>query len=219
MAAMSLQAIRDYVREHLDIEVEDLEDVVLDRFISQGFDRVVQYEQRWPFYETTSTLTLTVGSTTPVPATLKRVDALVLDGTKLTWISTDEAVVAFNGQSGTPTRWSQWGDQLMFFPTPDQAFVVTYFGYRNPVDWLSGGAGATPDVPELLHHTIALWALHRAYGQQEDLEQAALFQGEFEQELNAFARRLVEMPLERPLVLNGGTKARAPFPPLFDWQV
>ena len=216
---MSLDDIRRYVRLHMDVEVEDLPDEVLDPFIAQGFDRIVQSEQRWPFYETSDTFTTVIGGPTPMPTGLARADAFIGDQGKIVWIPWDEGVVAYNGQSGIPVRWSQKGDQLYFFPTPDQAYTITYSGYRSPTDWMAEGAGGVPDLPAILHQTVALWALYRSYAQQEDIEMSSGYKVQFDEELRNYGRRLVEMPLEQPLILNGGTGVRVPWPPLFDWQV
>jgi hypothetical protein len=221
---MNLQEIRDYVRNHLDLELEDLPDPVVDVFIREGSRKVEYSEQRWPFYEDIVTWsTIAGGASTPfadISPTLRRISAIVhADNRALQWISTEAAADRFNAeQTGRPTHYGEWGENLLLFPTPDEALAVTIYGYRKQTDWTAGGAGAEPDLPEELHNTVALWALHRAYAQQEDPEMAGLYRNIFDQELNEFGRRMTEMPLTRPLVMNR-TRRRPRSRPRFDWEV
>lgn len=221
--ALSLQQIRDYVRNHMDLEVEDLPDAVLDVFIREGSRKVESAEQRWPFYEASysAATAAAVGALakSAVSPELKRVSEIVHadNGDILTWVSVPESQ-RFNGQSGRPTHYAEWGDDILLLPTPDAVYSLTIFGYRHQRDWVAEGAGAEPDMDEPLHNTVALWALHRAYAQQEDPEQAGLFHSLFDTELNELGRRLTEMPLSRPLIMNR-QRRRLRSRPLFDWEV
>jgi len=222
--ALSLQQIRDYVREHMDLEPDDLPDTVLDVFIREGSRKVESSEQHWPFYETFFSHVTTAGNPfllkSAIDPTLKRIQEMTdgENGRPLQWISIAEAE-EFEGQSGRPLYISEWGDVGFLFPTPDAAYSFTVFGYRHQLDWVASGAGAVPDMPEPLHNTVALWALHRAYGQQEDPDMASMYRQMFDQELNEQGRRLTEMPLSRPLIMNRrGKPAHRRGRPRFDWE-
>ena len=52
---MNIAEMRNYVRGILDIDVSDISDDILNRFIGEGYDQVVYSEKRWTFYETETT--------------------------------------------------------------------------------------------------------------------------------------------------------------------
>lgn len=231
--ALSLQQIRDYVRLHLDLEIEDLPDQVLDVFIREGSKRIERAEPRWPFYEISATLVLAAGESsttkTNIAADLDQVTGIEHTGNvfwpPLVWIGHDSLQDLKShrpGSSGRPIHFSEWAGSVFFFPAADIEYTFTVYGYRKAADWIADGAGATPDLPDELHNTIALWAVSKAYSQQEDPELASLFERQFADELNEFRRRLVITPHNQPLVLNGGA---SPSPvqrlvrPRFDWEI
>lgn len=230
--ALTLQQIRDFVRLHLDLEVEDLPDQVLDFFIREGSRRIERAEPRWPFYEKSYPLTQLVGSEsvakTTVGADLDQITTIVhVDPLKhhpLVWVGFDafQELRAQRAAQGRPRFFAEQSGNLYFLPTPDQNYDFTVFGYRRPEDWVAGGAGAVPDLPEELHSTVATWALSKAYAQQEDPELSSLYERQYADELNEFRRRLVITPHNQPLILNGGA-ARDPVQrlvrPRFDWEV
>jgi len=221
--ALNLQQIRDYVRVHMDIEEDDLPDPVLDTFIREGSRRVEYSEQRWPFYEAWSTLTANPGWTLYAldgfSGNLRRLAAMTLENENLEWRSPEEIQEMSSTTTGRPRYFTEWGGMVVLWPIPDAAYEFIVRGYRAQNDWVADGAGAEPDMPEELHNTVALWALHRAYAQQEDPEMASLYRNTFDQELNEFGRRMTEMPLQRPLVMNGrGKTSWRRSRPRFDWE-
>lgn len=230
--ALTLQQIRDYVRLHLDLEIEDLPDQVLDFFIREGTRRIERAEPRWPFYEQSYQLTQLTGVESilksTVGADLDQITAIVhndpLKHVPLVWVGFDafQELRSQRAAQGRPRFFAEQAGLLFFFPTPDIDYDFTVFGYRKPLDWVADGAGGVPDMPDELHNTIAVWAVSKAYAQQEDPELASLYERQFADELNEFRRRLVITPHNQPLVLNGGA---APDPtrnlvrPRFDWEV
>lgn len=230
--ALSLDQIRTYVRTHLDIEVEDLPDAVLDTFIREGSKRIERAEARWPFYEAYFTWSPAVTATglylkSDISPTLDQVAAIVngIHG-PLQWIGPDAMMVLQQSSpqaTGRPRFYSAWADNLQFHPNLDVVYTFTVRGYRRSEDWVAAGAGAVPDLPDELHNTVAMWALARAYAQQEDPELASVYERMFSDELNEFRRRLVITPHEQPLVLNGGALGNTPHTilarPRFDWEL
>ena len=230
--ALTLQQIRDYVRLHLDLEIEDLPDQVLDFFIREGSRRIERAEPRWPFYEVSYSLTVSAGvesvTKVSVGGDLDQITTIVhsdaLKHPPLVWVGFDafQELRSQRAAQGRPRFFSEQAGSLFFFPTPDIEYTFTVFGYRKPIDWTAGGAGAMPDMPEELHNTVAVWALSKAYAQQEDPELASLYERQFADELNEFRRRLVITPHNQPLVLNGGAAPdplRSMVRPRFDWEV
>jgi len=47
--------MRDYVRNIVDITVNDIADTTMNTFLREGYDVIVYSEKRWPFYETALT--------------------------------------------------------------------------------------------------------------------------------------------------------------------
>lgn len=207
--AMTLQQIRDYVRDHMDLEEDDLPNHVLDTFIREGSRRIERADAHWPFYQAITTFTLS-----PEQGRIKLaevaddLDKLVLlkrgDDQLLRYVGVRELMQLRETRRSRPTYWTQWGDTLIFWPTPDTEAEIQLLYYRRPHDWVADGAGGVPDMPEELHEAIASWALAHAYAQQEDPEMAALYIQKWQDQLTTFKRTINEMPLEQPIVLNGG---------------
>jgi len=210
--AYTLQQIRDYVRSHIDLEVEDLPDAVLDVFIREGSKRVERAEKRWPFYEAEYTLN-TVASTEDYDiedtfgVTLSEITSIVTPSHgPIKWIGRDVGDTHFpldTATTGEPVAWSEWGGSLRLYPTPDAVYSLSVRGYRESTDWIAEGAGGEPDLPDDLHNCVAQWALARAYAQQDDPEMAQLFERQFADELNFFRRRFNDTPPAQPLIMNG----------------
>ena len=218
---MNLQEIRDYVREHMDLEEEDLPNDVIDRFIREGSKKIETSEQRWPFYEASFTYQTVAGTGSvelgSIGGNLKRIASILYDGKPLEWVSIDEYDDIWAAKSGEPKKYAEWGGAILLGPVPDSAYDLTVRGYRSQSDWIAEGAGAVPDMPEVLHNTVANWVLYRSYAQQEDPELAHLYRELFDTELNEVGRRLTELSLHRPFILNRVDQTeRAPNPYRYD---
>lgn len=225
--ALSLQNIRDYVRSHLDLDTEDLPDALLDVFIREGSKRIEKANSRWPFYEKSWTFPTIAAqrdyAIASIATDIDQIAAVASDDQPLMWVGRDvyQALNPTNSMTQSkPKSFTWWGGSLSLFPTPDAAYTITVRGYRTPIDWVSQGAGAIPDLPDELHNTVAVWALGKSYNQQEDPELGAIYEGQFWRELDEFQKRIVETPHPQPLILNGhGAFTLAPSLPRFDWQV
>jgi hypothetical protein len=223
--ALNLQQIRDFVRSHLDIEIEDLTDDVLDVFIAEGFQRCYRAERRWPFYLKRWTLSTTAAEDTydldDVASDIEEIAAIKGPRWNLKWLGADESDWAWPDnvtQSSEPTHFNLEHRTLYLYPTPDDVYSLTLKGYRKPTDWIGAGAGAEPDIYEDLHNTIAKWALAMAYQQQDDPEMASIFERQFADELNLFRRRLNATPMPQPLVMNGNGRRSRPLAMRYDWE-
>ena len=229
--ALSLQQIRDYVRTALDLELDDLPDTLLDMWAREGSKRIERAETRWPFYETIYTWSVVpdpsgVYLMTLVDANLDQISSIdVPDFGPLKWVGTD-VLDTLKAQgpdaTGRPVYYTTWGTNILFYPALDTTYSLTVRGYRKATDWVSQGAGATPDLPDELHNTVATWTLSKAYAQQEDPELAALYERQFSDELNEMRRRLLVAPPQQPLVLNSGALLNGSnmlVRPRFDWEL
>ena len=53
---MNLEGIRLAVRTQLDLDETDLPDLLLDLYVQEGYDRMIDMEARWPFFEWPGTI-------------------------------------------------------------------------------------------------------------------------------------------------------------------
>lgn len=223
---MDLQHIRDYVRSHLDIEVEDLSDTLLDTMIREGSKRIERAEERWPFYEKDFPLTTVAAQRdytfNSIASDLRAIHAVRGEQWELRYIGVDTGDKRWPRniqQTSEPSHFGIWSDTLRLYPDPDNVYQLIVRGYRTPIDWVSLGAGSAPDMPDELHNTVAMWALSRAYYQQEDLELGAVYERMFADELNEFRRRIAGTPFAQPLIANSAPNV--PLLPLrmrYDWE-
>lgn len=221
---MDLQAIRNFVRTHMDLDVEDLPDDLLDTFAREATHKVERAEKRWPFYAVNYTFTTEAGVgsydlSVITPGDLRQISAVLIDQRVLTYVGPDEADRRQSLQAtGQPTSWSQWGNTIDLHPSPSDVYTLSVRGYRAPIDWVSQGAGAEPDMDSDLHMTVATWVLARAYAQQEDTELSTYFAQSFDRELDAFRRRIVDTPPPQPLSLSSGGPRRRMERARYDWE-
>lgn len=230
--ALSLQEMRDFIRTHLDLEVEDLPDILIDRWLREGSKRIERAEVRWPYFEKIISYTFTSNPfgyypLTGISSDLDQVAAIrFASGSfpSLQFIGHDamDELNMFSPKTGRPRYFTNWAGSLLLYPSVDTSYATFIRGYRSAVNWIANGAGAVPDLPDELHNTVMTWGLSKAYAQQEDPEMASFFERQFSDEVKEMARRLVVMPNQQPLVMNGGHIRRTSMlanRPRFDWEV
>lgn len=204
---MNLAEIRQAVRDQLDLpEEDDIATALIDLYIAEGFQNVINREARWPFYATEWTDTTVAGTPTiSVPATLSSIDHIIRDGYILEHINHEDAEewLGRDGQ-GTPEMFSIWGDKIYLWPTPNAAEVITIRGWRiSSDDWL-GSAANTPDTgtERRLDRALVHYACSRAYAQQEDPELQEVYRVSFER-LVADAQQAIMRPRYHGQVIMG----------------
>lgn len=204
MAALTLQKIRDQVRNTVELDSTDIADTILDLFIQEGFDRIAREERRWSFYEANYTFSTVGGQRaytfTSIDPTLAEVDGLEHSSWMLMPISHQLAQGQYAGSNvqGTPTNFSIWNNSIYLWPTPSDVRTISVRGYRSPTDWVSQGAGAQPDLPSDFHPLIVLWALGRAYMQQDDAGMGQMLRQMFNEQFSvigdSYKRPMVAEP-------------------------
>ena len=201
--AMTLQEIRDFVRSHLDVDIEELPNALLDRFIQDGASRIersaVALGGRWSFREVEYTLTVAANTQDYdldahadliTPAALAYIDEV--RGSNWTLAPRDHRTIraqyraSTTSTSANPRYWSLWGRHVYLWPKPSAATEVFVLGIRKQTDWIA--TNGLPDFPSEFHDIIASWALNRGYAQQDDFETAAFFREEFKETLRDRAR-------------------------------
>lgn len=213
--AYTLEELRQYVRQHLDLDEDELPNVMLDVWARDASVKIARTRKRWPFFETSWTLTVGGGvadynlnSLSPVP---DEITSIVRNDRRLVFMGRDEAEAAYlpyQQHSGEVTFWNVWGDELRLYPTPSGTDTLFLRGYRKVADWVADGAGAVPDFPSEFHDAIRLYLLAMAYLQQEDPEMAQQFIQAFNGEMDLLKKQFGDAPGSYPLVLGGGPRVR-----------
>jgi hypothetical protein len=189
--------MRDLVRAQLDLDDTDLPDVLLDNYVQEGYDRVLELESRWPFFESQWTLDVGADGAALMPSDARMIEMLLNSGGRLMRrIPPRLSVMSFppgqtNG-TGSPLYWSRLNRQIFVRPAPGAITALTVFGYREGSDWISA-AGAECDCDRRLHIPICWYACSLGYAQQEDEVLEATYLNRFK-EGAAIARDAIMKP-------------------------
>ena len=213
--AYTLDQMRIYVRQHLDLDESEIPNELLDVWARDASIKISRSRKRWPFFETSWVLTTTDGERDyslnqldPVP---DEIVSIVRDDRRLAFMGRDEAEAAYlpyQTSTGFVTYYNVWNDILRLYPTPHMVDTLHLRGYRKVEDWVADGAGAIPDFPDDFHDAIRLYLVGMAYLQQEDPEMAQQFIGAFNAEMDVLKKQYGDAPGAYPLVLGGGPRVR-----------
>jgi hypothetical protein len=210
---VDVAAIRAYVRNHLEVDDEELPDSLLNTYLQDAFERTVALDNRWPRNEATWEVSKSLGTISaalPPDMLIPAIVSVTPRSTyqRLIYMSQENAEDMF-AQSGTvsqgnPTYWSTWGREMLLWPNPgpDVSFDLTVRGYRQPV-W-DNAASTIPDIDERLHPALAYYAMSLAYAAQEDEILEGVNLARWDRDAKSFMGAIMDPPRHRPLVLNGG---------------
>ena len=207
---MDVQELRNYVRNHLEVDDEELPDSLLNVYLQDAFEHTIAFDNRWPRNEKTWTVSKIVGNTTAtlsddllIPSIMSVTNGIQ----RLTYLTQENVEQMFSQAAppttGTPIYYSVWGRELSFWPSPsvDASYDVVVRGYRQPV-W-TNEASAIPDLDGRLHLALAYYAMALCYSAQEDEILEGVHMSRWDRDLKMFARSILDPPRNRPLVLNG----------------
>ena len=218
---MNILEMRDYIRSVVDIDVSDISDDVLNRFLGEGYDLIVYSDKRWPFYEVQNTFSTVddqkdyslaeVGVN--ITNGLREINALRTDRHVITFVGRDEGDVVYpieTNTTGEPWWWSYWAESVRLYPTPSSVLTVSVRGYGDPTAFGAGSADTVSpsDLPTPFHVVIATYGLARAYEQQEDPTMANQYFAIFQQEFTNLKARYNDMPAPQPVLLNSRSASR-----------
>lgn len=208
---MNKADIRSRSRSITDLTTSDVSDVVLDMYIQDGYDRVINLERRWPFFEVSSTLSTVANDQTYPLSSIgsgnwrEVISVLSTDnGQRLDLIGYEDGEELWgNAPTGVPAYYSLWAGELRFWPTPDAVYTYTLRGYRKPDAWYLSDSTEV-DADSRLHLPLVYFAVGQMYQLQEDVELSTFYRNTFEQAV-AIARADIMRPVShRPLVLSQG---------------
>lgn len=209
VVSMNLSELRDAVRTQLDVDEDDLSNSTLDMYIREGYDRTIQLERRWPFFETSWSLVSSSG-VIAVPSDLAGIASVIdLDENfRLIMLAPELAEDKFYGDigGGYPSYFSWWGNVLSLYPSPvsDRSYSVR--GWRKPTDWVAGGAASEVDADERLHLPLFHYACSLVYAQLEDPELENTYMRRWAATTEQAHEDIMRPQHHEPLVFNGGTR-------------
>lgn len=218
-AQMTAQGLRDVVRDITDLDTTDLPDGLLNMFIRDGYYRILDSGDRWPFLEKSFTFNTVAEqrpyviadfTADPIAEVISIVDPVGV-GYRLNMIGHDEAEATYIGSydiSGDPLFYTVWEGRIHLYPKPNNARTLNVRAYREPIDWITtaGNVDASPN----LHFPLAYYACSRVYQRLEDTVMADTYKRAFDEGV-ALARAAVLQPTSHAnLVLNAGRTAGRP---------
>lgn len=209
------QELITFVRDITDLDEADLPSSLIVSYLKDGFQRIINLERRWPFLETTYTLSTVAGqrdyATSSIGSGDLREVTSVLDnstsGNRLSLISIDEAEAVWHGSFDTPTRplfYAEWGDVIKLYPKPDTVYPLTVRGYRKTSYTWTANLSLQVDCDERLHNAIAYYAVAQAYKRQEDPELSNVYKQSFDEAVMLARKELMRANGHRPMVMSRG---------------
>ena len=209
------QELITFVRDITDLDEADLPSSLIVSYLKDGFQRIINLERRWPFLETTYTLSTVAGqrdyATSTIGSGNLREVTSVLDnstsGNRLSLISIDEAEAVWHGSFDTPTRplfYAEWGDVIKLYPKPDTVYPLTVRGYRKASYTWTTILSTEVDCDERLHNAIAYYAVAQAYKRQEDPELSNVYKQSFDEAVMLARKELMRANGHRPMVMSRG---------------
>jgi hypothetical protein len=218
----TLDELRTIVRTQTQTSSQDLPDPTIDVFLQQAFDRTINAETQWPFYEQTWELVLAANTMEmALPGDVNPAGIMALydrtNNFRLSQIASEQADDSFAGpQVGTmqPYFYSIWNHTLFMWPRvqqSDQDRAYALRGYRRPVSWLT--SANEPDCDQRLQLPLTHYAVALAYAQQEDEQLELTYMDRWQRDVELARRAIMEPRHHRPLVFPGSINSWAPSGP------
>ncbi len=207
----TLTELRDYVRTQTDTVEAELPSSTIDSYLSEAFNRTINAETQWPFYEEFWTGTQVAGETTmAVPSDCEELVSVIdvnNNNFRLTQIGTEEAEDTYLGNpaSSSPFEYSIWNNRIELWPKATFGDDRNYSlrGYRKPTNWLAGTPSVTePDCDDRLHLPLCHYAIALAYAQQEAYELEGVYMERWGRDVEAARRIIMDPRHHRPMVMG-----------------
>ena len=226
----TLQDYRDLIRTTMDLGAADIPDSLVDEWVRDAATKCQTARQRWPFYESQWSFNTVASTATYAFGVIQSADNHIAEVVRLKGPTRDlefqpirvrDAMNQTVGSEtvGSPRYWSLWPDStIVLDPVPDAVEAIQVHGYTEPSDWVSDGASAVSDMPDMFDTVILNWATGRAYAQQDEPQTSVYY-------LDLAQLRLEELKLwfddPMPLndtILNGGWRRMSLGDPRISWE-
>lgn len=204
-----------FVWDVMDLDEADLPAALIRQFMRDGFDRIINLERRWPFYESSYSLSTTPSQrdypVSSIGAGDLREVVSILDnssaGNRLNITSIDDAEALWHGSFDVPTRplfYTEWGDTIKLYPKPDAVYPLSVRGYRKPSYTWVNDTTLEPDLDYRFHTALAYYAISQAYKRQEDSEMTGQYKQSFDEAVQLAKMELMRPPSHRPMIMSRG---------------
>jgi len=212
---MTRTDIINSVREITEMDSSDVSDAILQLYIRDGYNRIIDLERRWNFLEVSFSMTTTTNQQAytindfTADDVREVVSILDQDNARLDYISYDVAEEQFlvsEESFSDPQFYSMWADQIHLFPVPSSAITLLVRGYRAPNDWVT--SDTIVDGPDAFDIPLVYYVVSRVYQAQEEAQTAAIYQGSFNEAIAIARKDLTRPPSAAPTVFAGGPRMR-----------
>lgn len=215
-ARMNRSNIISAVREITEMDSADVSDTVINIYLRDGYNRIIELERRWTFLECSFNLTTTPNvdeyvvdnfTTDDIREVIAVVDS---DGNRLSYVGYDEVEASLSFASltsGVPTFYSFWSGKMFLFPTPESAETLSVRAYRYPTDWVTDDT--EPDGVASFDMALVYYVISRIYQAQEELSTAATYERMYADSVTLARRDLTRPPSSAPMVFAGNKAFRA----------
>jgi hypothetical protein len=204
-----------FVWDVMDLDEADLPAALVRQFMRDGFDRIVNLERRWPFYESSYSLSTTPSQRDYPISSIGTGDlrevVSILDnssaGNRLVITSIDDAEALWHGSFDVPTRplfYTEWGETIKLYPKPDAVYPLSVRGYRKPSYLWATDTSLEPDLDYRFHTALAYYAISQAYKRQEDSEMTNQYKQSFDEAVQLAKMELMRPPSHRPMIMSRG---------------
>lgn len=212
---MTRSDIISSVRAITEMDAADVSDAVIQLYIRDGYNRIIDLERRWNFLEVSFSMTTTADQQAytindfTAHDVREVVSILDQDNVRLDYISYDVAEEQFlvsEESFSDPQFYSMWADQIHLFPVPSSVITLLVRGYRTPNDWVTDNT--IVDGPDAFDIPLVYYAVSRIYQAQEEAQTAAIYERSFADAIALARRDLTRPPSAAPVVLAGGPRIR-----------
>lgn len=228
--ALNISQIRTLVQSISGLTIggdasDDVTQNVVDTFIQEGYQRIVSLDNKYPWFQSTYTLSTVVDQheystgfartypTAEANITFEDISEIISvtnetdSGNKLIYIDNFKAESVWTGTNdiaGIPQYYSLWAKTLQLYPKPDSVYSLTVRGYRKPnYDWLTD-TGQNVDLDDEFHIMLVNFVVARLFQFQEDPQMAQVYMGQFESGIILLKNSLTAPNSNQPLILSGG---------------
>ena len=209
---MTPNDIRVAVRAIMDLDAVDLPDSLIDMYMRDGYNLIINLERRWDFLETSFSMNTVVNqrayplatmTTVPIREVVSIVESASV-GVRLDLISYDEGETTYLGAmdvANKPLFFAHWAGSLQLFPKPDKVYSLNVRAYREPNDWVT--ASTYVDANVALHFPIVYYIVSRVHQNQENAQMAGIYKQSFDEAISVARKDLKRIDSFAPMVLSG----------------
>ena len=201
------------MRAQLELDAEDLSNALVDSYLREAFQQTTANENRWPWLETSWTVSATSdGLPIALPADFG-VAASVTGASQQPIANvahqSAEAYYSDDDQgSESADLFSMWGGELYLWPKANTDRTVTLRGWRAlSEDWVGVAAGV-PDLDARLHPSMVHYAVSRTYAQQEDDVLSNFYLGTWQRMVSVTMTQIMRPEYQGQVVMGRGLRTR-----------